>query len=118
MTLFHLLSEASILALCSLVVCLLPLAVAILYVVRPTEQRLALMRPVSLSAIFAGLCSLLAGMINILRNLGATSSPISIQPVAIGLSEAMVPPFVGFGCLTVAWLLVVLGLRRQSWGAR
>jgi hypothetical protein len=33
---------------------------------------------------------------------------------AIGLAEALVPIFLGFGCLTCAWLLVAVGLWRHS----
>jgi hypothetical protein len=32
----------------------------------------------------------------------------------VGASEALVSLFVGFGCLTVAWLCVAFGMRRQS----
>jgi len=31
-----------------------------------------------------------------------------------GLAEAMVPPLVGFALLAVAWLLVSIGVRRQT----
>jgi hypothetical protein len=33
--------------------------------------------------------------------------------IALGASETVVPLFVAFGCLTVAWLVVALGMRRR-----
>jgi hypothetical protein len=107
------LGQAGLVALFSLAVCLLPLVAGVLYVVRPTEQRLAMMRPISLACIFAALSGFSSGSLHILRHVGTSSDPIRSQLVAIGLSEALVPLYVGFSCLTVAWLCVVVGLRRQ-----
>jgi hypothetical protein len=33
--------------------------------------------------------------------------------MAVGAAEALVTLFVSFGCLTVAWLCVALGMRRN-----
>ena len=110
----EMLHQAGMIALLSMVVAVFPAGLAVLYAIRPTEQRLALMRPVSLAAIFAGLCGMLSGFITILRGIGATSSAIPFRVVAIGVAEALVPLFVTFGLLMVAWLCVALGLRRQA----
>ncbi len=107
------LTHSSIVGLLSMVVTLLPLAAGIGYAVRPTEQRLALMRPLSLSGIFAGLCGLLAGLLSTLRLIGVSPSPVPHAIIAIATAEALVPLFLAFGCLTVAWLCVALGLRRH-----
>ena len=108
--------HSSIFALLTILVGIAPLGMAITYAVRPTERRLALMRPISLAAIFAALSGVVSGLINILHGIGATSelTAQSFQLIAVGLSEALIPIFVGFGCLTAAWLLVVLGMRRAS----
>jgi hypothetical protein len=90
-----------------------PLVMAIVYVVRPTERNLALMRPVSLTGIFGALCGVAGGFIVVLRSFGVTSG-VTPQVLAIGFSEALVPVFVCFGCLTIAWLLVALGMRRSA----
>ena len=113
MELVDMLRQAGIVAIFSLVISLAPLAMGIVYAIQPTEARLALMRPVSLAGLFAGLSGLMSGLIHILRYVHARD-PIPIQIVALGLSEAIVPLFVGFGALTVAWLCVALGLRRQA----
>jgi hypothetical protein len=32
----------------------------------------------------------------------------------MGVGEALIPPFIAFAFLAVAWLLVALGMRRQA----
>jgi hypothetical protein len=107
-------ANAGLLARLSLIVVVVPLIMGITYAIRPSEARLALMRPFSLAGIFGGLCGFSAGVINTL--IGAAQSPdgLAARMVPVGLAEAIVPLVVGFGCLTVAWLCVALGLRRQS----
>ena len=113
MELFEMLGQASIMARVSLLVTLFPLAAGLAYLVRPTEQRLALMRPISLAGIFSGLCGAALGLMNVLRWYGIHNPPPSPQNMAIGAAEALVTLFVAFGCLTVAWLCVALGMRRN-----
>jgi hypothetical protein len=107
-------SNASIVAKLSLLVVLMPLPMGILYAVRPSETRLALMRPISLAGIFAGLCGFLVGVINVFLGVARDSNGWTNLNAFIGLSEALVPLVVGFACLTVAWLCVALGMRRQA----
>jgi hypothetical protein len=104
--------NASFVALLSLIVAIF-LCIGIAYAIRPTEERLALMRPLSLAGLFGALGGLLSGVISILRMMGVTDKPVDSRIVAIGLSEALVPLFVAFGCLTVAWLCAAVGLRRH-----
>ena len=108
------LRHASIVALLSIVVAILPLGAGIAYAIRPTEQRLSLMRPISLAGIFAALCGLLSGLVNILRFMAVRDEPVEYRIVAIGVAEALIPLFVAFGALTVAWLCVAVGVRRHS----
>ena len=107
------LSQAGFVALLSILVGVVPLGWGVLYAVRPTEHRLALMRPLSLAAIFAGLCGMLSAFVIILRGIAVTTTPIPWRRVSLGAAEALVPLFLTFGCLTVAWVCVALGLRRQ-----
>ena len=101
------LANAGVLAILSLILVFVPLIMGISYAIWPTEARLALMRPFSLAGIFAGAINSLVSV---------AKSPIGFaDPVLpVGLAEAMVPLLVGFGCLTIAWLCVALGLRRQA----
>jgi hypothetical protein len=110
---FDALRQASILALLSLLVAVLPLAAGIAYAIRPTEQRLALMRPISLAGIFAALCGLLSGLVNVLRDIGVNETGVESRIIALSMAEALVPLFAAFGCLTAAWLCVAIGLRRH-----
>jgi hypothetical protein len=102
-----------VVALPSLIVVVAPMVMGVIYAIGPTEARLALMRPLSLAGIFAGLCGFCSGAINILVGIATTPDAIAYRTVAPGLAEALVPLFVGFVCLTVAWLAVAVGLRRQ-----
>ena len=107
------LAQASIMALLSMVVPLAPMVMGITYAIWPTEGRLALMRPLSLAGIFSGLTGFSVGLINVLNGVGSSSMSDN-RIFYIGLSESVVALFACFGCLTVAWLCVALGLRRQA----
>lgn len=112
MTLFQILAQAGVHAILSMIVSVLPLGAGIAYAIRPTEQRLALMRPISLAGLFGGLSGLASAFVHIFRNVSA-SNPINWHLVALGTAEAFVPLYIGFSCLTVGWLCVALGLRRH-----
>jgi hypothetical protein len=88
-----------------------PLVGAVVYTVRPTEQRLALMRPLSLAAIFATIANLLLAEANALHYAG--SAPSDSPPVLQLVAEAFIPAFIGFALLTVAWLVMAIASRRQ-----
>lgn len=109
------LQHAGIFALLTLAIQLIPLIMATVYAVRPSERRLALMRPLSLAALFAALAGAVVGFLHVLRGMGLTSefSAGSFRLMAPGISESLVPMFVGFANLTVAWLLVAVGMSRD-----
>jgi hypothetical protein len=107
------LGQASIFALVSMFMGVLPLGMGVVYAIWPSEQRLGLMRPLSLATIFAAVSGTSLGVLNVLRYIGVTDQPQFTRVGAIGLAEAMVPVFVGFGCLTAAWLCVAVGLWRR-----
>jgi hypothetical protein len=113
MEFFQILRAAGVVALLSIVVALLPLPAGVAYALRPTEARMALMRPISLAALFAGLAGFLSGIISMLRVVWLSETEQSIK-LAAGLAESLVPLFVACGCLTVAWLCAALGLRRHA----
>jgi biopolymer transport protein ExbB/TolQ len=114
MELFRILGQAGIMARLSLLVSLFPLAAGVAYLIRPTEQRLALMRPISLAGIFSGLGGTVVGVMNVLRSYAIDDPPPPPRIMALGTAEALVTLFVAFGCLTVAWLCVALGMRRTA----
>jgi hypothetical protein len=107
------LSQAGLLSLFSLIVGVLPLGFGVAYAVRPTEQRLALMRPISLASIFGALCGTVSGLINVLRMVWVREPPVETSVLAVGTAEALVPLLVAFGALTIAWLCAAVGLKRH-----
>jgi hypothetical protein len=107
--------HAGIFALLTLVIDLVPLAMAVVYVLRPTERNLALMRPFSLAGLFAALAGGMLGFLHVLMGIGATPEFAldTRRRIAVGAAESLVPMFVGFACLSVAWLLVAAGMSRH-----
>ena len=97
----------------SIIVSFLPLIAAGAYLFRPSEQRLAMMRPLSLAGIFAGLNGSSLGAINTLRGLWM-EPPRETHVILVGAAESIVPMYVSFSCLMLAWLLVAAGMRRQG----
>ena len=108
--------HASLVAIFGMVVGLVPLAVAVAYMVRPSERLLALMRPLSLATIFAALTTLLSGLAGLFRTLpkAQTASGYDIGWISHGLSETVTPMFVAFSFLTAAWLCVAVGMKRHA----
>lgn len=107
-------TQAGVLAKLTLLVGFVPLLLSGAYVFYPSERTLALMRPLSLATIFAAICGLAAGLVAILLGVAATlPAPVHVPNVYTGLSEALVPVFVNFGLLAVAWLLVAVGMLRR-----
>ncbi len=99
----------------SMLVSLVPFGAAIAYALRPTERKLVLMRPVSLAAIFAAICALAVGVSLLFQYLAATAAGgIDMPRVYAGLAETLVPVFVSFGFLAVAWLLIAAGMLRRT----
>jgi hypothetical protein len=111
----NMLRGASTFALLSLTIDLVPLVMAIVYVARPTERNLSLMRPLSLAGIFSALSGTVVGVLNLLRGVAIRGhvSPDFSRIAILGASEALVPVFVGFASLTFAWLLVAVGMVRS-----
>jgi hypothetical protein len=87
------------------------LGVAVAYSFRPSDRKLALMRPLSLASIFAALASLTAGWATVLQGAAATGtwSPGAVQRLLMGSSQTLIPVFVTFALLSVAWLFVAIG---------
>jgi hypothetical protein len=109
------LREASLFALLTLILGLVPLGMAILYAIRPTERHLGLMRPLSLVGLFAAIAGTVLGFINVLRVVWTRElTAEAYRAMAVGAAESLVPVFVGFASLTVAWLLVAIGMGRQD----
>ena len=112
----EMLARASLFSLFGLLVAAAPTVLGIAFALSPSERRLALMRPLSLAAIFATVCNLLVGFANGLRALATmdTADTAGIQFGATVLAEALAPSILAFACLTVAWLCVAMGMRKHA----
>lgn len=111
------LRQASLFALLALLIDTLPLVMAIVYVIRPTERNLALMRPLALAGLFAALSGGALGAINVLKFAWTRDLTADTFRVAtVGAAESLVSVFVGFACLSAAWLLVAVGMSRPKAG--
>jgi hypothetical protein len=109
------LREASLFALLTLILGVVPLVMAVVYVLRPTERHLALMRPLSLAGLFAALAGGVLGFINVLRFAWTRElTTETYRVMAVGAAESLVSMFVGFASLAVAWLLVAVGMGRPE----
>ena len=113
MELFDMFRQMGLAALFSIVISFLPLLAAGAYLVRPSEQRLAMMRPLSLAGIFARLNGSTLGAINTLRGLWL-EPPRDGRIALVATAESIVPLYVSFSCLMLAWLLVAAGMRRRT----
>jgi hypothetical protein len=95
---------------------------AIRFVLRPTEHGLAVVRPLSAATTFAALGAFLHGvataLVNVVQGLeqapDAAATSKAWTHFLAGLAEATVPLILAFALLAVTWLLVAVGLRRQS----
>lgn len=104
--------QASLASLLAMLVSMTPMVMGIVYAVRPNDQRLALMRPLSLAGIFAALANICLGLVNALVFI-ANRGPSDVSPFR-GLAESLVMPFIAFACLTIGWLGVAIGMRRHA----
>jgi hypothetical protein len=85
------------------------------YAVHPTEQKLVLMRPVSLAALFTTISGLLGGWIAVLASTAATADG-HLPPATLyrGVAESLTVGFVSFGLLGAGWILVAVGVLRRN----
>ena len=94
------------------------LGMAISIAVRPTERKVLAFRPMSSATVSAIAAAMAAGLATSLTNAAGSPSGLAgqeaITRLLAGLAEAMVPPLLGFALLSVSWLLVSIGVRRQA----
>ena len=113
--LLEMFTHSGVLAKMGILIAFAPVVAAILYAIKPSERRLALLRPLALAALFAGLAGFTAGIMVVLQGISATGAigdPAAWRHIALGTMETFVALFVTFSCLTITWLLVALGMRR------
>lgn len=105
---------AGLASLVGLLICTVPTVVGVWLALRPSERLLALMRPLTLAAIFSALCSFVLALANGARLVSSIKGLDldGIHQLGAVLSEGLAPVVACFACLTVAWACVALGMRR------
>ncbi len=103
-------------------VALVTLVVAIRFAFRPAERTLAILRALCAATVFSDLAAFFLGLANGLSGLkivaersGGSLAAVTHPLVVLGgVIEALASLVLGFAVVAVAWLLVAVGLRRQS----
>ena len=103
-------------------VALATLATAAYFAFKPSERMLGVIRPLcaattysALAAFFAGVTNGLYGISRLLDGSGGQAASERIWPMVIGgFAESPIPLVAGFAAVSVAWLLVAVGLRRRA----
>ena len=112
----ELFGQLSLFAKLTMTVAIVAFGLATAYVIRPTDRKLVLMRPVSLASNFATLSGLLGGWITILGGVAATpEGRLGVANIYRGIAESLTVGFVSFGLLAAAWMLVAVGGVRRPY---
>jgi hypothetical protein len=101
------------------------LALAIRFAFRPAERTLAILRPLSAATIASALTAVLLGTANGLTGLKwameraaragqPVPSPVNVPAILGGTIESLAALAACAALLTVVWVLVAVGLRRQA----
>ena len=107
--------EISIFAKLTIAVSIVTFGLGVWYAIRPTERPLLLMRPMSLSAIFAAVSGLASGWAIVLAGVAATpDGHLPVPALYQGIAETLTLGFLCFGFLAAAWLLAAVGMLRRS----
>ncbi len=102
-------------------VALATLGTAAYFAFRPSERTLGILRPLCAATTYSALAAFFAGITNGLYGVarvmdGTIAAPAGrLWPMVVGgLAESPIPLVAGFAVVSVAWLLVAVGLRRQA----
>jgi hypothetical protein len=98
------------------------LATAVRFALSPAERTLAVLRSLSaatacaaLAAFFAGVTNGLVGLAHWLERAPDAAASAKFWPAVLtGFAESPIALIIGFALLSVTWLLVAVGLRRQA----
>lgn len=110
------LAGASYSSLLGLFICLIPTFVAAWFAIRPSERTLTLMRPLTLGALFAAICSFVLAISNgfVAMSMMKALDLESTRVVGAVFMEGLAPVVISFAALAVAWFLVAIGMRKDA----
>jgi hypothetical protein len=108
------LAGASFASLFGLLICTVPMVAGAWFAFRPSERLLALMRPLTLGAVFSALCSFVLAIANgfiAISMMSGLDLP-GVRVVGAVFMEGLAPVVASFASLAVAWFLVAIGMRK------
>jgi hypothetical protein len=105
---------ASYASLLGFALCSVPALAAAWFAFRPSERLLSIMRPLTLGALFAALCSFVLAIANgfIAVSMMNTLDLAGVRVVGAVFMEGLAPVVASFASLAVAWFLVAIGMRK------
>ncbi len=108
------LGGASYASLLGLLISIVPAVVGARFAFRPSERLLSLMRPLTLGAVFAALCSLALAIANgfVAISMMSGLDLAGVRVVGAVFLEGLAPVVASFASLAVAWLFVAIGMRK------
>jgi hypothetical protein len=96
---------------------LFTVGVSVSFMAKPTEVKLAFIRPLSVATTYASIvgvvCGLALTLTRISWELEGSAGAMNKSMLLGGISEALVPSIIGFALLTVAWIAVSFGMRKH-----
>jgi hypothetical protein len=110
----HGIAGASYASLLGLMICLAPMVAGVWFAISPNERLLALMRPLTLAALFSAACGValaLTSGFRFLADANALDQDRLIVAAAV-MNEGLAPVAASFACLAVGWVCVAIGMRR------
>ena len=100
-------------AILGMLISLTPALAGALFAIRPGERLLSYMRPLSLAGVFAALCTISLGVMNMA--IGLSRQPqFNLEALLGGITEVFAAAAVSFAFLVVAWVCVAIGMRRHG----
>lgn len=87
------------------------LIVAGMFARNATPQRLSLIRSLSWAIAFSSIVGTMSGFAMTLK--GCANMPtFDVQILCMGFAESLTNPILGFGIISIAWILVAVGVRQ------
>jgi hypothetical protein len=107
-------AASSFASLFGLLICMVPAVAGAWFAFRPSERLLSIMRPLTLGALFAAVCTFVLAIANgfiAISMMRALDLP-AVRVVGAVFMEGLAPVVASFASLAVAWLFVAIGMRR------
>lgn|SRR5690349_14367760 len=91
------------------------LYLAVRFAISIDARRLAMLRGLTWAQLFAVGSGVASNVLAVFWHIGRDDEAIKdpLQPLFIGLGEALTPAVLGLSILTVVWILISFGLRRS-----